>query len=207
MQNSSSSSSSRLAVTHASSTPYASLLVGVACVAAYAVPHTTRYFAPARPSTWLAPAFEHAGPLHLLFNLYWLNELAAPFERAVARPLPRLGPPALAPAAAAAACYALIGFVSNAAQYAASGPYFLGLSGVVFGMVGFLAVASPPGVGADVVRFFAAWFVICVALTGLGLLPIANAAHGGGAAAGALLGLLFRAGGRPAERRERAAEF
>lgn len=180
-------------LTRASSTPYVSLLLGAACVAAYVVPHTTRYFAPARPSTWLAPAVEHAGPLHLLFNLYWLNELAAPFEQAVARPLGSFGSFGLLLApAAAACCYALIAIASNAAQYAASGPYFLGLSGVVFGMVGFLAVASPSSVGPDVVRFFAAWFVICVALTGLGLFPIANAAHGGGAAAGALLGLLFR---------------
>ncbi len=183
--------------------PYASLLVGAACVALYAAPHTARHFAPGRPSTWLWPSVEHAGPFHLLFNLYWLNELAAPFERAVARPVAAWRPrsqlplplplplPLLLPLTAFA-CYALLAAASNAAQYAASGPNFLGLSGVVFGMVGFLAVASPASVQPDVVRFFAAWFVVCVGLTAAGLFPIANAAHGGGAVAGALLGLLAR---------------
>lgn len=186
----------RRAVTHASSMPYVSLLLGVTCVAVYVVPHTTRYFAPARPSTWLTPAVEHAGPLHLLFNLYWLTVLAAPFEQAVARAFGSVGTlgslGSFGSVATTAVCYALIALVSNTAQYAASGPYFLGLSGVVFGMVGFLAVASPSSVGADIVRFFAVWFVICVMLTVMGIFPIANAAHGGGAAAGALLGLLFR---------------
>lgn len=173
--------------------PYVSAAVGAACVLAYAVPHARRLFAPTDAWSWLAPAVEHAGPLHLVFNLYWLHALGPLAEGRIAASLGALATPhALLPPLATVALYVLLAAASNAAQYASTGPHFLGLSGVVFGLVGFLAVAYPYAMAPDVVRLFAAWFVVCVALTASGVLPVANAAHGAGAAAGAALGGLWR---------------
>ena len=173
--------------------PYVSACVGVACVLAYAVPHARRLFAPSDAWSWFAPALEHAGPLHLFFNLYWLHALGPLAEGRIAASLGALATPhALLPPLATVALYALLAAASNAAQYAATGPHFLGLSGVVFGLVGFLATAYPGAMLPGTVRLFAAWFVICVVLTALRLLPVANAAHGAGAAAGAALGWLMR---------------
>ena len=178
--------------------PLVSVCVGAACLVAYAAPHRPLLFDPRRPASWLAPTVEHAGPFHLLFNLFWLYELAPGFEAAVSKQVGTLLGASAADAAAAVAVaflYAAVALASNAAQYASTGPHFLGLSGVVFGLVGFLAVAAPQALYPGTVRFFAGWFVLCVALTAVGLFPVANAAHGAGAAAGALLGWLLGGGG------------
>ena len=167
--------------------PLVSACVGALCLVAYVVPHHRLLFAPPDGSqsvgrtmlSWLAPAFEHAGPMHLFFNLYWLYELGPLVEATVPSALVTL------------MLYAAIIAASNAAQFVATGPNFLGLSGLVFGLVGFLAAAVPHFLLGETVRLFAIWFVLCVVLTGLGLLPIANSAHGAGAAAGALLGWLW----------------
>lgn len=182
--------------------PFISAFVGGMCLLAYLVPHRrTRFSPPDGSSTntqtvwsWTAPAFEHVGPFHLLFNLFWLYELGPLLETGIAKNLATslATPAALLPPLFTLAIYAVVVVASNAAQYLATGPNFLGLSGLVFGLVGFLAVAFPRAMIPGTVRFFAVWFVVCVVLTSLNILPVANAAHGVGAATGAFLGLLWR---------------
>ena len=87
--------------------------------------------------------------------------------------------------------YTLIIVISNTAQYLSTGPNFLGLSGLIFGLVGFLAVSFPQSMIPGTVRFFAVWFLACIALTSFNVFPIANAAHGFGALAGAMIGVLW----------------
>jgi len=81
--------------------------------------------------------------------------------------------------------------ISNLAQYFWSGPVFGGMSGVNFGLAGYLWMKSrfDPGAGLymapNQVLFLAVFLVLCV----LGFLgPVANTAHFSGLATGLLLG-------------------
>lgn len=74
-----------------------------------------------------SPAVLHQDPLHILFNMIWLWMLGKPIER-------RLG----------LFRYVLLTLIcalfSNTAQYLMSGPFFLGYSGVILGLAGFIWV-------------------------------------------------------------------
>lgn len=71
------------------------------------------------------PCLLHRDFLHILFNLAWLWVLGRQIED-------RIGKLRLL------ALMVVVGVISNIAQYFMSGPYFIGLSGVVVGMVGFI---------------------------------------------------------------------
>lgn len=124
------------------------------------------------------PMFLHFGPLHILFNMVWLRQLGAAIEL-------RRG------SLKFLWFVLLIAGISNLAQYFWKGPMFGGMSGVVFGLFGYIWMQSkfdptsgffmPP----NLVFWMIAWFVIC--LTGA-VGPIANMAHGMGLAVGAGLG-------------------
>ena len=129
---------------------------------------------------FLTPIFLHFGWLHITFNSLWTWELGALIEQ-------RLGGPLLL----ALVCFCGAG--SNAAQDWYSGPtLFGGMSGVVYGLLGFCWVhnlllpdrylAVPRGI----IVFMLIWLAFCmVAPTELlGIGSIANAAH----LAGLLLG-------------------
>jgi GlpG protein len=84
----------------------------------------------------LTPIFIHAGVLHILFNLLWLKDLGSMVES-------RMG-----------TLYFLllvtvIGISSNLAQYLTSGPFFGGMSGVVYGLLGYIWMKGKfdPGAG------------------------------------------------------------
>ena len=85
---------------------------------------------------------------------------------------------------------AVIGGTSNYAQYLAGGPEFGGMSGVVFGLFGYVLVMARFAPSARMVMipsnavFVMVWFVVC--LTGA-VGPIANWAHG----IGLVLGVAF----------------
>ena len=90
--------------------------------------------------------------------------------------------------------------VSNACQHWFSGPVlFGGLSGVVYGLLGFAWVAPllqprwPIRPAPAILAFMVGWLLLC--MTGvmgvLGAGAVANAAHVGGLVCGGLLGLLF----------------
>jgi membrane associated rhomboid family serine protease len=137
----------------------------------------------------LTSSLAHANLLHVAFNLYWLRIFGPVVEA-------RLGLVRFGGFAAAAA------FVAAAAQLAASGQTGIGLSGVIYALFGFIWLAGlRPVPGTAVLRpgirnFFLIWFVACIALDHFSILPIANAAHAGGLAFGALVGMVA-AGLRP----------
>jgi GlpG protein len=71
------------------------------------------------------PCILHGGLLHILFNMAWLLMLGAMME-------PRVGKFKML------LFMIVVGIVSNIAQYLMSGPNFIGFSGIVVGMVGFI---------------------------------------------------------------------
>lgn len=129
----------------------------------------------------VTPAFLHFSIPHILFNLLWLRMLGGEIEsrRGLARYV---------------GLVLLIAIVSNAGQYAATGsPLFGGMSGVVYGVFGYLWMKErfAPQAGMSLppncVFWMLGWFIICwLDMVG----PIANWAHAFGLAAGMLVGLL-----------------
>lgn len=132
-----------------------------------------------RGQVWrlVTPIFLHAslaggglGFLHLLFNMLWLRDLGGMIEKQQGtwRFLVKV---------------LVIAVVSNVLQFAVSGPSFGGMSGVVFGLLGYawvrgrLDLTSGLYVHNQLMLVMGAWFLIC--LTGL-MGPVANAAHAGG---------------------------
>jgi GlpG protein len=73
----------------------------------------------------ISPVLLHGGLLHILFNMAWLWMLGKQIEQ-------RLGKFRYL------ILSILIGVIGNVAQYLMSGPVFLGYSGIVVGMVGFI---------------------------------------------------------------------
>ena len=71
------------------------------------------------------PCLLHFGFLHILFNMAWAWILCKQVEARISRLKMIL-------------LILLIGIVSNVCQYLMSGPYFLGFSGIVTGLVGFI---------------------------------------------------------------------
>ncbi|MBM3194625.1 MAG: rhomboid family intramembrane serine protease, partial [Chlamydiae bacterium] len=75
------------------------------------------------------PALLHANLLHILFNLLWFLALGSMIEkRAGARKLLVL--------------ILIVGIAANVAQFIATGPLFLGVSGVVCGLAGFIYIRT-----------------------------------------------------------------
>lgn len=73
----------------------------------------------------ITPVFLHGGWLHLLFNMAWLYILGRQVEE-------RLG------VSRYLLLSLIVGVVANIAQYLVSGPIFLGYSGIITGLVGFI---------------------------------------------------------------------
>lgn len=133
-----------------------------------------------RGEVWrlVTPIFLHFNFMHILFNMLGMRDLGSAVE--VRRGSLR---------------YALIvltiAVISNTAQYAYSGPSFGGMSGVLFGLFGYIWMRSryDPSSGfympPNMVIFVMAYFFLCM-LNIFG--SIANMAHGAGLATGAVLG-------------------
>ncbi|WP_207061963.1 rhomboid family intramembrane serine protease [Motiliproteus sp. SC1-56] len=121
---------------------------------------------------WLTPIFLHFSFLHLVFNLLWTWELGRRIEWAQPR-------------------WVLLGLVlalgvgSNIAQYLMSGPMFGGLSGVIFGLMGYtwlwdrLEPRRAFGLPQALMTFMMIWLVLGVSglIEKLGFGAIANTAH------------------------------
>lgn len=71
------------------------------------------------------PCLMHHDFLHILFNMAWLWILGKQIEERIR-------------ASKMLLMILIIGIVANVAQYLVSGPYFLGFSGVIVGMAGFI---------------------------------------------------------------------
>jgi GlpG protein len=135
----------------------------------------------------VTPAFLHFGWLHIVFNSLWLWELGLKVERVIGSMNMLL-------------LFLVIALVSNCAQYAFGGAgIFGGMSGVVYGLLGFNWVAPllqprwqiQPA--PAIMLFMVGWLVVCMVglVEVMGFGAIANAAHLGGLLCGALLGAAF----------------
>ncbi|MCE9545649.1 MAG: rhomboid family intramembrane serine protease [Planctomycetia bacterium] len=115
----------------------------------------------------ITPIFLHGSIAHLIGNMLWTFQAGAMIES-------RRGTLRLLGLVLATA------IVPNLAQYFWSGPYFLGMSGVGFGMFGYIWMKSlfDPLSGIYCPRQLVVLFFIWMALCFSGLLgPIANTAH------------------------------
>ena len=134
----------------------------------------------------ITPIFIHFGLLHILFNSLWLWELGGAIERT--SQAWKLGVLVL-----------VIGLLSNLAQYFYAGPYFGGMSGVVYGLLGYVWAqgrfnpAARLVLNQSVMAMMMIWFVLC--WTGW-LGPVANMAHSAGLLAGLLWGWLEAQGSK-----------
>jgi GlpG protein len=126
------------------------------------------------------PMFIHFGLMHIFFNMLWLRDLGSALER-------RHG------SLFFIAQVLTIAVVSNTVQYLIAGPMFGGMSGVVYGMLGYLWMRGKhdPNFGLalhpSTVTMMMIWFVLC--WTGL-LGPIANWCHTAGLLVGVAWGFL-----------------
>lgn len=140
-----------------------------------------------QPWAILTSILPHVDPLHLIFNLYWWWRFATRIESAWGR-------------GALLGVTVLLAAASNAAEYVLSDAG-VGLSGVVYGLCTLLFAVRRHDlrlagiVDQRTLQFFAAWFVLCVVLTYMGIWRVGNVAHGAGALAGWLLGLCIAAHG------------
>ena len=140
---------------------------------------------------FFSPAVLHTQFLHILFNMIWLWVLARPVEQ-------RIG------ALRTLVLSGAIALFSNTAQYLVSGPLFIGYSGVVMGLAGFIWMREKiaPWEGYPLHRstiLFLVLFVLAMAALQIGSFfaliytpiefapGIANTAHISGAFIGALL--------------------
>ncbi|MGA7461421.1 MAG: rhomboid family intramembrane serine protease [Candidatus Korobacteraceae bacterium] len=127
----------------------------------------------------------HHDILHLGFNVYWFWIFGSVVERVYGH-------------LKTAALIVLFALGSSAMEFAfALGG--IGLSGVVYGLFGLLWVLSPRDerfhdvVDRRTVQLFVLWFAFCVFTTLAHILPVANIAHGAGAALGILVGFAITA--------------
>ncbi len=148
----------------------------------------------------LTPMFLHFSVFHLVLNLLWVWELGRRIE------LGNTGLVLLATTLVSSVC-------ANLTQYAMVGPsFFGGMSGVVFGFLGFSLVwdGRRPGQRSGLNGLLYAVLIGFMLIGFTGLLdflvgPIANGAHLGGFFGGAGMAFLLRLSGRwPAEPAEPA---
>lgn len=136
---------------------------------------------------FITPVFLHFGWLHIVFNSLWLWELGARVERVLGHLNMFL-------------LFLVIALVSNTCQFLFGGVgLFGGMSGVVYGLLGFSWVAPMFRPGWNIqpsptlMLFMVGWLIACMVglVEVLGFGAIANAAHLGGLVCGAVLGALF----------------
>lgn len=127
----------------------------------------------------ITPILMHGDILHFLFNMIWLKDLGTILEA-------RIG------SAYLALMVVLIAAVSNVAQMMVSGPNFLGMSGVVYGLLGYIWIRGKfdPFCGLylhkTIVTMMLIWFFAC-----LFVIPgIANTVHAAGLVSGMLWGYI-----------------
>ena len=126
------------------------------------------------------PIFIHFGVMHILFNMLWLRDLGSMIEA-------RKGTWTLL------VLVLVISATSNLGQYWASGPSFGGMSGVVYGLLGYVWMQgryNPSGglaLHRQTVAMMIIWFFLCL----FQIIPhVANAAHGVGLGVGIAWGFI-----------------
>jgi len=128
----------------------------------------------------VTPIFIHFGVIHILFNMFWLRDLGSMIEGRQSSGLLAL-------------LVVVIGVCSNLAQFYYGGPAFGGMSGVVYGLLGYIWMrgkfdpASGLYLHPTTVTMMIVWFFACFTP----LIPhIANATHAAGLAVGLAWGYL-----------------
>lgn len=130
------------------------------------------------------PMFIHFGWLHIFFNMLWLRDLGSMIE--ARQSMLHL-----------ALLVLVIAACSDFGQYFISGPVFGGMSGVVYGLLGYIWIrgkfdpASGLYLHPSTVNMMLIWFVLCY--TNL-LGPVANTAHAVGLGMGIVWGYLSSRG-------------
>lgn len=136
-----------------------------------------------QPWRFLTPVLLHFSLLHFLFNVFWWWYLGGRLERFYG------------------STYLVIALVfcgvfSNIMQFMVSGPYFGGLSGVVYGLFGLAVVVSwqrprhPLYLPMGLITFMLVWLLL--GYTDLLWVSVANTAHSAGLIAGLILGIALR---------------
>ena len=125
----------------------------------------------------VTPIFMHGGLLHILFNMIWLYQLGGAIER-------------IEGSGYMLFLTLLMGALVDTTQYLVAGPLFLGMSGVVYAMLGYIWVmshyepASRYFMSRETMLIMVIWLVICL----VGIIPgVANAEH----VSGLIYGLAF----------------
>ena len=136
-----------------------------------------------QPWRFITPALLHFSVLHIVFNVFWWWYLGGRFERYYGSKWLILA-------------FLFCAVMSNTSQFIESGPYFGGLSGVVYGLFGIATVVGwnnprhPLFLPKGLIIFMLAWLVL--GYTGLLWVNIANTAHTAGLIAGLLVGAGIR---------------
>lgn len=126
----------------------------------------------------VTPVFLHFGVLHIVFNMMWMRQLgrAVEFAKGTRRFL---------------LLFLILAISSNLVQFWWNGPAFGGMSGVVFGLIGYVWMKGRTqpqdglGLMPDQIVYSFLWLLLCMG----GMMgPIANGAHLGGFIVGILIG-------------------
>ena len=130
----------------------------------------------------VTPMFLHFGELHLVFNMLWMWYFGKQLEQ-------------ILPSWLFLSSIILISFTSNTVQYLVSGyNNFGGMSGVIYGLVGFSWVVSKFQIKKNIVitnNLFIFFIVSLVLMEIFASSWIATAAHVGGLLSGLIIGALY----------------
>jgi GlpG protein len=128
----------------------------------------------------ITPIFIHYGILHIIFNMLWLNDLGSMIE-------------GKQKSWYLAMLVLVIGILSNLGQYFVSGPMFGGMSGVVYGLFGYVWLRGKYDLSSgyfmhpQTVIMMIVWFFLCL----FGIIPhVANTAHAIGFGIGCAWGFI-----------------
>ena len=127
----------------------------------------------------VTPIFLHFNLLHILFNMLWTKDLGTMIES-------RLGTLQLA------ILVTVIGAASNLAEYYVTGPNFGGMSGVVYGLLGYIWMKGKfdPRSGLFLHPSTVMMMLIWLVFGYTKILPMANTVHTVGLASGVIWGFM-----------------
>ncbi|WP_372768003.1 rhomboid family intramembrane serine protease GlpG [Pseudoalteromonas sp.] len=137
-------------------------------------------FSPVKIYSWLTPTIMHFSAMHLIFNLMWWMYLGDKISEQLGKRFLVL-------------VFIVTALASNWLQFSLENANFGGLSGVVYGLLGFcwlyghIAGNTKLAISPSIVGFMLVWLVLGFA--DVLFINMANWAHLGGLVAGALLGV------------------
>lgn len=129
----------------------------------------------------ITPIFIHGDILHILFNMFWLYYLGSQVENIQGIRVYLL-------------LVLTIAIISNVCQFYVSGPMFGGMSGVNYGLLGYIWIRSKfdPLSGLNIENYLIVWMLLWFFLGLTGLVGnVANTVHGVGLVVGMAWGYVF----------------